>query len=285
MAYRYGTNEALMKKLKTFLVFFEVYTLIARILNHVVKLKSMNVQRYGKSFLVTGNLEYFTFWKFKSWEKNTYKIFDKFLDSDHSYIDIGAWIGPTILYGAQIAKKVYAVEPDPVAFKELEKNVSLNPELKEKIILHKKCLNSTPGKVKFGNMVRGGNTTSSLLFADSKTSWIVDGITFNEFIKENTIHDCNFIKMDIEGGEAIVLPTMKEYLEKNKPVLYLSMHPPFFQSPTEDITKIFNILSVYKNIFLDTGEKIKLNDLLTKHRLTKCYAVVATDEDFDTEKQ
>jgi FkbM family methyltransferase len=279
------TNDALIKKLKAFLIIFKIYTILARMLNHVIKLKSMTVERYGKSFFVSGNFEYFSFWKFKSWEKNTYKIFEKFLDSDHSYIDIGAWIGPTVLFGAQLAKKAYAIEPDPVAFKELKKNVSLNPGLERKIELHEKCINSSSGKVKFGNMVRGGNTTSSLIFADSKTSWIVEGITFNEFVKENTILDCNFIKMDIEGGEAIVLPTMGEYLEKNKPVLYLSIHPPFFKNPVEDITKIFNILKVYKNIYFDSGEKIILDDLLTKNRLIKCYTIVAIDKDIDLHKQ
>ena len=83
-------------------------------------------------------------------------------------------------------------------------------------------------KVKFGSMSRGGDSMSNLLFEDSKTSWVVDGITFNDFINNNNIKDCNFIKMDIKGEETIVLFSMKNYLEKEKPVLYPSMHPCFF---------------------------------------------------------
>ena len=118
---------------------------------------------------------------------------------------------------------------------------------------------------------------SSLLFANSKTSWVVDGITFQEFVKENNITDCNFIKMDIEGGELLVLPSMEKYLEKEKPILYLSMHPHFFKNPKNDTKKIMEVLKIYKNIYTDERKKIELNDLLTEKRLKKRYAILATD--------
>jgi FkbM family methyltransferase len=256
------------------------YIFLLRGLSHFIKLKTMTINRYGKTFFVSGNLEYFIFWKFKSWEINTYKIFDTFLDPDHSYIDIGAFIGPTVLYGAQIAKKVYAFEPDPFSFKELKKNISLNPHLKEKIEVHEKCLNSHMGKVKFGSRSLGGDTISSLLFADAKTSWIVDGITFDEFIRENKIKDCNFIKMDIEGGEAIILPSMKHYLEENKPVIHVSLHQPLFTNPVTDTKNIIGVLTMYNNIYTDAGKKIEVHELLSPKRLNQFYAIVATDNEW-----
>jgi FkbM family methyltransferase len=222
-------------------------------------------------------MDYFFYWKYRFWEINTHKIFDKFLDPAYSYIDIGAFIGPTVLYGAFIAKKVYAIEPDPIAFKELGKNVSLNPKLKDKIELHQKCIHIRSEKVKFGSMSGGGDSISSIQFSNSKTSWVVDGITFEKFVKENDIQDCNFIKMDIEGGEVFVLPSMKDYLKTNKPVLYLSMHPIFFKNPREDTKKIIDILKIYKNIYTEKGQKIELEDLLSKRRFKKRYAILAMD--------
>ncbi|UCF13016.1 MAG: FkbM family methyltransferase [Thermoplasmatales archaeon] len=277
-----GGRSNFEKKLwvKLGLFFFNIYIIITRWLNYFIKLKPMKIERYGKSFFVSRNLEYLHLWG-KSWERNTYKIIDKFVDPNYSYIDIGAFIGATVLYGAPITKKVYAIEPDPIAFKELNKNVSLNPMFEGKIELHEKCINSCSGKVKFGNIAKGGDSGSSLLFADSKTSWIVDGITFDEFINENEIKDCNFIKMDIEGGEAIVLPSMKNYLKRNKPVLYLSAHPPFFKNPEDDTRKIIDVLKIYRNIYSGKGEKIELNDLLGKKRLKNFYAIVATDKEWD----
>ena len=264
----------LPKKIGYFL--YNIYILIAKGFHLFIKPRPLKVKLYGKSFYVLGNMEYILFWSLFR-ENNTYKIFNKFLDADHSYLDVGAFIGSTVLYGADIAKKVYAIEPDPIAFKVLEKNVSLNPKLKEKIELHKKCINFKSGKVRFGNWAKGGDSISSLNFADSKTSWIVEGINFNEFIRDNKINDCNFIKMDIEGGESIVLPSMKNYLKRNKPVLYLSMHPIFFGNPEEDTRRIIDVLKVYKNFFTNKGKKIELYDLLSKKRLRGRYAIIATD--------
>ena len=264
-----------------------IFISILRKITNFIKPRPIKVERYGKTFFVSGNLEYSYFWRQRSWEMETYNIFDRFLDSNYSYIDIGAWIGPTVLYGAQIAKKTYAIEPDPFAYKELEKNVSLNPTLKEKIVLCEKCISVNSGKVNFGSRSKGGDSGSSLLISDSKTKWTVDGISFEEFIELNKINDCNFIKMDIEGGEEIILPTMKNYLMREKPTLYLSIHPLFFKNPEETTKEIFNILMIYKNLYIHKGKKIGLEDLLSRSRISArfgpktSYAVVATDQDWN----
>ena len=226
-------------------------------------------------------MEYLLYWKNKLWEVHTHKILEKFLDSNHSFIDIGAFIGPTTLYGAFIAKKVYAIEPDPIAFNELKKNVLLNHVLKEKIELHQICIHICSDQVKFGSMLNGGDSMSSILFKDSKTSWVVEGITFEDFIIKNNIKDCNFIKMDIEGGEAIILPSMKNYLEINKPILFLSIHPCFFDDPLNDINKIIDVLKIYKNVYDEKGKKIELHKLITKNIIKGYYEVVATDREWD----
>lgn len=179
------------------------------------------------------------------------------------------------------SKKTYAIEPDPLAFKELEKNVSLNPELKQKISLHEKCINVSSGKVRFGSPSMGGDTISSLRFGNSENAWVVDGITFDDFLKENIITDCNFIKMDIEGGEAIVLPTMRHHLEKHKPTLHLSMHPQFFDDPMNDTASITDVLKIYKNLYVEGKKKIDVSELLSKKRLKSRYTIVATDKEMD----
>ena len=146
----------------------------------------------------------------KRWENETYEIFNFFINKNSSYIDMGAWIGPTVLYGCQLAKHCYAIEPDPVAFKSLKDNVDLNPDIKNKITLFNGCIGDTSGKVKFGSKTSFGDSSSSLLF-DGTGSIDVESLTLEEFIKRNNIRDCTFIKMDIEGGETIVLPAIKGY--------------------------------------------------------------------------
>jgi FkbM family methyltransferase len=255
---------------------------LASQLNHFFYLKPIQIHRYGKTFFVSSNFHYFLFWKNKSWEKDTYRFLEKYLDKDHSFIDIGAWIGPIVLFAAQIAKKTYAIEPDPIAFKELAKNVSLNPELKQKILLYEKCINASSGKVRFGNRSKGGDSTSGLRFGDSQNAWVVDGITIDDFVKENIVTDCNLIKMDIEGGETIVIPAMKQYLERNRPILHLSMHPLFFRDPRGDTQAIIDVLTKYKHLYIEGKKKVDASELLSEKWLQRRYTVVATDKEMDT---
>src|SRR6267143_3643123 len=87
--------------------------------------KELQINKNGRHFVVNPEKDYF-FWRDLQkgkWEPSTFTIFDKFLNKQHSYIDIGAWWGPTVLYGCQLARHCYAVEPDPIAFQELKNNV------------------------------------------------------------------------------------------------------------------------------------------------------------------
>src|SRR5690606_6717528 len=98
-------------------------------------------------------VKYEHFWKTVHkgvWEPLTFRIFDSFLDADHSFIDIGAWVGPTALYGSTRAQHCYAIEPDPVAFKTLRQNVSLNPRLTHKITCSQVGIGAATGTMTLG---------------------------------------------------------------------------------------------------------------------------------------
>ena len=41
------------------------------------------------------------------WEPQTFEVFERFLRPDRSYVDIGAWIGPTVLYGAMLSRRAH----------------------------------------------------------------------------------------------------------------------------------------------------------------------------------
>jgi len=161
------------------------------------------------------------------WEPGTQAVFRRFIDKQHSYIDIGAWIGPTLLLGCQLAKRAYGVEPDPIAYAELVENIKYNRPLTNNVRLFNICITPVSGKVSFGSRGDGGDSMSSLLFSSGRTSWTVDGMSLQEWIERNEINDCNFIKIDIEGGEYSVLPTMTAYLRSHRPTLHLSLHPCF----------------------------------------------------------
>jgi len=160
-----------------------------------------------------------------TWEPATFPIFERFIDPERSYIDLGAYVGVTLLYACQLARRAYGVEPDPIAFAELRENVEANRPTTDNVDVTEVCIAPRAGTVAFGNCGEGGDSASSLLFGNRRIHWMVPALSFEDFIRQHGIDDCGFIKMDIEGGEYALLPTMMQYLRAQRPTLHLSLHP------------------------------------------------------------
>jgi FkbM family methyltransferase len=213
------------------------------------------------------------------WEPMTFSVFDRFLDAKHSYIDVGAWIGPTVLYGASLARHCYALEPDPVAFRKLRENVALNPSIQPRITLSEKCLTVTCDPVTLWNKtsLTGGDSRSSLLFAGSKVQWEAQGITLERFLSDNAIGDCSFIKMDIEGGEFDLLPAIASYLADQRPTLYLSLHPHLLTEPASKIEMVEEVLACYRKAYTPALKEVALETICSPGALQSRYELVLTD--------
>src|SRR5438445_659097 len=57
-----------------------------------------------------------------------WKVYDRWLKPEHTFVDLGAWVGAHSLYAAGTAKTLVCVEPDPVARGILTDNLALlNP--------------------------------------------------------------------------------------------------------------------------------------------------------------
>lgn len=171
------------------------------------------------------------------WEPQTFEVFQRFLRPDRSCIDLGAWIGPTVLYGAGLSRCVHALEPDPVAFDELDRNVAVNPALQTKIHLHPFGIGAQTGPLQlyaggfyYGQQSQFGDSMSGMFPAPGTVDQPcreVQGMDMERFLEVHAINDCNFIKMDIEGGEYAVIPGLWHRLQRfGMPTLYVSFHAP-----------------------------------------------------------
>ncbi|PWW31910.1 FkbM family methyltransferase [Cytobacillus oceanisediminis] len=223
----------------------------------------MIIRVRGANFKVNATPFYQGFWnKFPNWETETFRIFQRFLSNKHSYLDIGAWIGPTVLYGAQIAKHVYALEPDPVAYKELINNIKINPGFVSKITCIKAAMEEKPGLIKLFKRSELGDSSSSVIPTRSEKDYCtVRATSIEELTKNYNMKDINFIKMDIEGGEYFIIPSITKYLQKNRPTLLLSLHPPFLQEAIQLRSKTNN----NSRIDLKSLNKEMLTRNLLKH--------------------
>lgn len=215
---------------------------------------------------------YRRFWQkgFATWEPRTFDFFDEFIRPDRSVIDIGGWVGPTILYAAVKAKTVYGVEPDPVALAALQCNIRANPQFRN-IIIIAAALGDRDSTCAFGGQGELGRSESTMLVGDpdygkatlsrtgtlaGDTQWrsgdivIVPMVTIATLERQYGLEDVNIVKIDIEGGEKIVIPAIADFLRKRRPMLYLSLH--WMSLSEDDVREILNILArIYPFIYSD----------------------------------
>ena len=209
-----------------------------------------------------------------TWELDSFHIFNLYKNNEGIYMDIGAWVGPTAIYCANIYKKVIAIEPDPLALEELKKNISVNNINNISVI--EKGLSSENGITQFGGNGKLGNSESTLLIANKEEYFSYQGrhtetwkhshneiveietITIEKLIEQQNIDPKNIslIKMDIEGGEKIVVPSLVNFLNTYKPIFYISLHPCFLKM--DDINQIIDILfNIYDKCYSFSSEGAK----------------------------
>ncbi|MFN4203513.1 MAG: FkbM family methyltransferase [Tabrizicola sp.] len=188
--------------------------------------------------IATGNCSYTVeegahrrFWKrvdSGAWEPETFAIFDEFIGDESLFLDVGAWIGSTALYGVQRAARCIAFEPDPLAFAELEANVAANrgQAWVEKLEIHQCAINSDGRSFVLGGRAEGGDSMSSALFPDRRSHWTVEARRLHDVLAaERKPGQPVFIKIDIEGGEYELLPTIGDIMGDPLVTAYISFHP------------------------------------------------------------
>ncbi len=203
------------------------------------------------------------FWRKASageWEPETFAVLDKYLSPGSDYLDIGAWIGPTALYGARKARHVYCFEPDPTAFRHLAWNLDLNDM--RNVSAFGVALSDQFGVARMAS-ARGepGDSTSSLLLdGDHGTDALT--ISWEQFEAVNDLSNVSLVKMDIEGAEISVLPNLVPWLEKQRPALFLSTHAPYLSDSkrVSEMNNLFDALSFYTECRDTNGRKVTQNE-------------------------
>jgi FkbM family methyltransferase len=235
----------------------------------------MNITRNKLSFQVTEGTPNEQFWKNETWETETYETFDKFITKDKIYLDIGAWIGPTVLYGAQLAKKVITFEPDPVAWTELQSNIALNPFTN--IDAYQIAFADHTGTLKMGSDNRLGESVTRVGNFKDELSFETECILFDEFMSKlgDDVKDINFVKVDIEGAEYLI--AQSQYLKNHTPPVLLSIHPEMMPDFNKNIEEIISLRSYYLAcVFVSgskTGQQVTDNDLRT---MNEYYTILLT---------
>lgn len=224
--------------------------------------------------------DHFRFWRHVSsgtWEPWTLQTLQAHLNPDSVYCDIGAWIGPTVLYAARKCKRVFSFEPDPMAFRELSHNLALNRIAN--VQAFNLALTDRDGLMTMGspNSKLGDSTTSSL-HASADNRFQVLGLTWNTWMSLVRPEKPDMLKIDIEGGEFSLLPAMTDFLASTRPVLHLSTHADFLPAAQrrEAMEKLLGAVRVYKNCEDELGRSVPLESLLVAETLDAPRAFLLT---------
>jgi FkbM family methyltransferase len=139
-------------------------------------------------------------------------------------IDGGACWGDTALYLACLvgpAGKIYSFEFDPQNLEIMRTNLTLNPELAERIEVVEKALwDRSDERLEFA---LGGRTTS-VVAPRREPQLAATTITVDDFVAARGLEHVDFIKMDIEGAEAKALLGARSTLERWAPRLALAAY-------------------------------------------------------------
>jgi FkbM family methyltransferase len=140
-------------------------------------------------------------------------------------IDAGGCWGDTALYFSDRVGptgKVYSFEFIPNNIDIFEKNLELNPRLKDNIELIPQPLWNISDQQVYYEDNGPGSQVSFMPFENM--SGATRTITIDDFVATNAISKVDFIKMDIEGAEENALEGARQVIMKYKPKLAIAIY-------------------------------------------------------------
>jgi FkbM family methyltransferase len=234
------------------------------IMNNILN-NNIEIRKNDEIFLIKNDNtnQNLSFWKdtYSWWEGDMFVIFDKYLDKNKVFIDIGGWIGTTCMYGSRKSKHVFSIEADKKSFADMESNCKLNC-IENFTLINNAIYNTDDCDIKFGrNLFRSQskmNDSTSQIYSHSDLSieyYYIKTITLNTIIDKYNIDPFNIslIKVDISGGEENILDDLYNIHEKYKVPLYISFHVDWWKDKNLDRFKLltdFHKEEIKKNSFV-----------------------------------
>jgi len=127
-------------------------------------------------------------------------IFNK--NRDIVVVDVGANIGIVTQFMRNYSKKVYAIEPASEHFEALAKNKDFN--CWDNVEVFKLAIADRDGEMTL-NKNNKNRTGHSLTTNFKQGKELVETMTMNTFFTKNDINSVDFMKLDVEGAEDLIL--------------------------------------------------------------------------------
>jgi FkbM family methyltransferase len=169
------------------------------------------------------------------------------VDRSRNVVDAGANKGTYTFVFGQLAKKVYAFEPNPKMFDILKRTAGRN------VLLSPLALSNASGDMEFrvprygkGSYSNQGGTLSAIKVNEDYAAMPVKADRLDAL----DLHNIGFIKIDVEGSESEVLQGAREIIARDRPTLMIEIEEKHTQVPIED--ELAEVLALgYDGFFFD----------------------------------
>jgi len=188
------------------------------------------------------------------WEPHMHSIFDAFIDNNSIVMECGCHIGAHTIKMASLCDTLYGFESMPDSYELLNKNIKLNDIHNTKI--YKKGVADKAGITKYewidpGNIGGSGLSNNPM----GKPPWLkrteknieVELMTIDSL----ELDKLDFMKIDVEGYEVLVIEGAMNTIKKCKPIIVMEVWSDHFSNVDINHTK-----KLFKNL-LDVGYKIE----------------------------
>lgn len=155
-----------------------------------------------------------------SYELEKQKLFEAEVQKGGVVFDVGANVGfytmlASVLVGP--SGKVFAFEPVPRNIELLKKHLRLNRISNATVI--EKAVSDTNGQACFND-----STNTSMGHLDVSGGLNVLTVSIDSLISEGSVAPPNYMKIDVEGAEFLVLSGARATLIEHHPIIFLATH-------------------------------------------------------------
>lgn len=182
-------------------------------------------------------------------ENDEIVILKRFVKKLDTVIDIGANIGyHTIMLSDLVGAggEVYSVEPYSKNYEILKKNIILN-KLRN-VYADKLCIGEKDGEI--GIRIYDDYAFNSILNINRIKKLDIKEktrmLTLDKFVDDRNIRKLDFIKMDVEGYEYMILKGAEKTLSKYKPLILCEIYDENIRPLNISVSDVIGILLKYK---------------------------------------
>jgi FkbM family methyltransferase len=172
---------------------------------------------------------------FRCWEEETLEWIRAQVRPGVRFGDIGAWVGPTSIFAAKLGAQVSCFEPDPVAYERLLFNLRMN--VPGRVSPFNLALGAVDGIRRIAPLAKELGQSGSSLYAPEERaeSARVLVLSWTSAVRLLELPVFEVVKIDIEGGEAELLPDMLPWLRQHRPHLLLGTHWRFIPDDKKEV--------------------------------------------------